>query len=79
MRSLTGYLLVAGDGAVVAVVEVLDVVLEEVLSGVAVGGEAGAAGVAAVVLSDGLGTGSFLSPVVAAGVSLSGEGFSLSE
>ena len=68
-----------GDGAGVAVFEVLEVVLDGVLAGVDAGGEAGVEGAVDVVWSDVLGAASFFSPVVGAGASLPGEGFILSE
>ena len=68
-----------GDGAGVAVFEVLEVVLDGVLAGVDAGGEAGVEGAVDVVWSDVLGSASFFSPVVGAGASLPGEGFILSE
>lgn len=64
---------------VVAVVEVLGVVLVGVLAGVDAAAEAGVEGAVDVVCSDVFGTGSFFSPVVGAGASLPGDGFSLSE
>lgn len=67
------------DGAVVAVFEVLEVVLDGVLAGADAGEEAGVAGAADVVWSDVLGAASFFSPAVGAGVSLPGDGFILSE
>ena len=67
-------------GAVLEVLEVLDVALDGVLAGADVGGEAGAAGAADVVWSeDVLGAASFFSPVVGAGASLPEDGFILSE
>ena len=68
------------DGAVVAVFEVLEVVLDGVLAGADAGGEAGVEGAADVVCSeDVLGAASFFSPVVGAGASLPGDGFIFSE
>ena len=68
-----------GDGAVVAVFEVLEVVLAGVLAGVDAAAEAGVEGAVDVACSDVLGAGSFFSPVVGAGASLPGDGFILSE
>lgn len=67
------------DGAVGAVVEVVEGVLEGVLAGADAGVEAGVGGAADAVWSDVLGADSFFSPVVAIGTSLPGEGFILSE
>lgn len=67
------------DGAVVAVLEVLVVVLDGVLAGTDVEGEAGVDGAADIVWSDVLGAGSFFSSVLGAGASLPAEGFILSE
>jgi hypothetical protein len=72
-------LVVEDDGAVVAVLEVVEVVLDGVLAGADEGGEAGVEGAGDVVLSDVLGAASFFSPVVAIGTSLPEEGFILSE
>ena len=70
---------VGEEGGVVAVVEVLEVVLDGALAGVAVGDAAGVAEVVVVVFSDVLGAASFFSPVVGVGVSLPADGFILSE
>ena len=67
------------DGAGVVVFEVLEGVLDGVLAGVGVEGEAGVEGAVDVVCSDVLGAASFFSPVVGAGDSLPGDGFILSE
>ena len=67
------------DGAVVVVLEVLVVVLDGVLAGTDVEGEAGVDGAADIVWSDVLGAVSFFSSVLAIGSSLPGEGFILSE
>lgn len=67
----------ADDGAVVAVFETLEVVLDGALAGADAG--AGVAGAEDVVCSDVLGAASFFSPVVGAGDSLPGDGFILSE
>jgi len=66
------------DGAVVAVLEVPELVLDGVLAGTDEGGEAGVEGVV-VVWSDVLGAVSFFSSVAATGTSLPEEGFILSE
>ncbi len=71
--------MVEDDGAVVAVFEVLEVVLDGVLAGADEGGEAGVEGAVDVVWSDVLGAVSFFSPVVGVGASLPEEGFILSE
>ena len=68
-----------GDGAGVAVLEVLEVVLAGVLAGVDTAAEAGVEGVVDVVCSVVPGAGSFFSPGVGAGASLPGDGFILSE
>jgi len=70
---------VEDDGAVVAVLEVVEVVLDGVLAGADEGGEAGVEEAGDVVWSDVLGAASFFSPVVAIGTSLPEEGFILSE
>ncbi|HKP00062.1 MAG TPA: hypothetical protein VJU02_00380 [Nitrospiraceae bacterium] len=62
-----------------AVFEGLEVVLAGVLAGAGVAEGAGVVGLAAVVLSAVLGVASFFSPVVGAGASSPGDGFSLSE
>ena len=67
------------DGAVVAVLEVVEVVLDGVLAGADAGGEAGVEGAVDVVCSDLLDSASFFSPVVGAGASLPADGFILSE
>ena len=67
------------DGAVVAVLEVFEVVLAGVLAGTDEGEEAGVEGAVDVVWSDVLGASSFFSPAVGAGTSPSEEGFILSE
>ena len=67
------------DGAVVVVLEVLEVVLDGVLAGADTGEEAGVEGAVDVVWSDVPGAASFFSPVVGAGSSLSEDGFILSE
>jgi hypothetical protein len=67
------------DGAVVAVLEVLEVVLDGVLAGADAGGEAGVEGAVGVVWSDGPGAVSFFSSVLAIGSSLPEEGFIFSE
>lgn len=71
--------MVEDDGAVVAVLEVLGVVLDGVLAGTEEGGEAGVEGAVDVVWSDVLGASSFFSSVLDAGSSLPAEGFILSE
>ena len=71
--------MVEDDGAVVAVFEVLEVVLDGVLAGTDEGGEAGVEGAVDVVWSDVLGAVSFFSSVLAIGSSLPGEGFIFSE
>ena len=71
--------MVEDDGAVVAVFEVFEVVLDGVLAGTDEGGEAGVEGAVAVVWSDVLGAVSFFSSVLDAGSSLPEEGFILSE
>jgi hypothetical protein len=63
------------DGAVVAVLEVLD----GVLAGTDVEGEAGVDGAADIVWSDVLGAVSFFSSGLGTGASLPAEGFILSE
>ena len=70
--------MVEADGAVVAVLEVLGVVLDGVLAGTDEGGEAGVEGAVDVVWSDVLGAISFCSSVLDAGSSLPEEGFILS-
>jgi hypothetical protein len=70
---------VDGDGAVVAVLEVLEVVLAGVLAGVDTAAEAGVERAVGVVCSDVPGAGSFFSPGVGAGTSVPGDGFILSE
>ncbi len=71
---------VGEEGVAVVVVEALEVVLDEVLAGVAVDGGAGVVGVvAAAAFSDVLGAAPFFSPVVAVGASLPADGFILSE
>jgi hypothetical protein len=72
-------LVVEDDGAVVAVFELLEFVLDGVLAGTVEGGEAGVAGAVGVVCSDVLGAVSFFSPVAGVGVSSPEEGFILSE
>jgi hypothetical protein len=72
-------LVVEDDGAVVGVLEVVEVVLDGVLAGTDAGEEAGVEEAADVVWSDVLGAASFFSPVVAIGTSLPEEGFILSE
>ena len=67
------------DGAVVAVLEVFELVLDGVLAGADVGGEDGVEGAVDVVWSDVLGAVSFFSSVLAIGCSLPGEGFNFSE
>lgn len=67
------------EGAVVAVLEVFELVLDGVLAGTDAGGEAGVGGAVGVVWSDVAGTVSFFSPAAGAGASLSEEGFILSE
>jgi hypothetical protein len=69
--------LVVDDGGVV--VAVLEVVLDGVLGGADVAGEAGVEGAVGDVWSDVLGAASFFSPVLGAGASLPDEGFILSE
>ena len=64
---------------VVAVLEVLEVVLDGVLAGADEGGAVGVEGVVDVVWSDALGAASFFSVVAGVGASLSEEGFILSE
>ena len=71
--------MVEDEGAVVAVFEVLEVVLDGVLAGTDEGGEAGVEGAVDVVWSDVLGAVSFFSSVLAIGSSLPGEGFIFSE
>ena len=71
--------MVEDDGAVVAVFEVLEVVLDGVLAGTDEGGEAGVEGAVDAVWSDVLGAVSFFSSVLAIGSSLPGEGFIFSE
>ncbi len=71
--------MVEDDGAVVAVLELLEVVLDGVLAGADAGGEAGVEGVVDVVWSDVLGAASFFSPVLGAGASPPEEGFIFSE
>jgi hypothetical protein len=75
-------LVLEDDGAVVAVLEVLEVVLDGVLAGADAGGEAGVEGVEGaveVVWSDVPGAVSFFSSVLAIGSSLPEEGFIFSE
>jgi hypothetical protein len=72
-------LLLEDDGGVVAVLEVLEVVLDGVLAGADVGGEVGVEGAVDVVWSDVPGAASFFSSAAGAGASLSEEGFILSE
>ena len=67
------------DGGVVAVLEVLEVVLDGVLAGADAGEGAGVEGAVGVVWSDVVGAVSFFSSVLAIGTSLSEEGFILSE
>ena len=62
-----------------AVLEGLEVVLAGVLAGAGVEEGAGVVGLVAVVLSAAFGVASFFSPVVGAGASSPGDGFSLSE
>ena len=71
--------MVEDDGAVGAVLDVLEVVLDGVLAGTDEGGEAGVVGAVDVVWSDVLGAVSFFSSVVAIGTSLPEEGFIFSE
>ncbi len=71
--------MVEDDGAVVAVFEVLEVVLDGVLAGADEGGEAGVEGAVDVVWSDVLGAVSFFSSVLGACSSLPAEGFIFSE
>jgi hypothetical protein len=72
-------LVVEDDGAVVGVLEVLEVVFDGVLAGTDEGGEAGVEGAVDAVWSDVLGAGSFFSSVLSAGSSLPEEGFIFSE
>ena len=72
-------MVVEDDGAVVAVLEVVEVVLDGMLAGADAGEEVGVEGAAGVVWSDVLGAASFFSPAVGAGASLPEEGFILSE
>jgi hypothetical protein len=74
-------LVVDDDGAVGAVLEVLEVVFDGVLAGADAGGEAGVEDAGDVVWSDVLGAVSFFSfsSVLAIGASLPAEGFILSE
>lgn len=67
------------DGAVVVVLEVLEVVLDGVLAGADAGGDSGVEGAVDVVWSDVAGTVSFFSSVFAIGTSLSEGGFIFSE
>jgi hypothetical protein len=67
------------DGAVGAVLEVFEVVLDGVLAGADAGGDAGVEGAVDVVWSDVAGAVSFFSSVLAIGSSLPGEGFIFSE
>lgn len=67
------------DGAVVAVPEEVEAVLDGVLAGADTGGDAGVGGAAVVGWSDVLGASSFFSPALGAGASLPEEGFILSE
>ena len=71
--------MVEDDGAVVAVFEVFEVVLDGVLAGADEGGEAGVEGAVDVVWSDVLGAVSFFSSILGADSSLPEEGFILSE
>ena len=73
------YLVLDDDGAVGAVLEVLEVVLDGVLAGADAGGEAGVEDAGDVVCSDVLGAVSFFSSVLAVGTSLSEGGFIFSE
>ena len=73
------YLVLDDDGAVGAVLELLEVVLDGVLAGADAGGEAGVEGAVDVVCSDVLGAASFFSSVTGAGASLPEDGFILSE
>jgi len=72
-------LVVEEDGAAVVVFEGLEVVVDGGLAGAGVEEGADVVGLIAVVFSDVLGVASFFSPVVGAGASLPGDGFSLSE
>jgi hypothetical protein len=72
-------LVVEDGGAVVAVFEVLEVVLDGVLAGADEGGEAGVEGAVDVVWSEVLGAVSFFYSVLGAGSSLPAEGFIFSE
>jgi hypothetical protein len=72
-------LVVEDGGAVVVVFELLEFVLDGVLAGVDVGGEAGVEGAVGAVCSDVLGAVSFFSPVAGAGASSPEEGFIFSE
>ncbi|OLB60035.1 MAG: hypothetical protein AUH96_13655 [Nitrospirae bacterium 13_2_20CM_2_61_4] len=72
-------MVVEDDGAVVAVFEVFEVVLDGVLAGMEEGGEAGVEGAVDVVWSDVLGAVSFFSSILGADSSLPEEGFILSE
>lgn len=67
------------DGAVVVVLEVLEVVLDGVLAGADTGEGAGVEGAVGVVWSDVPGAVSFFSSVLAIGSSLPEEGFIFSE
>lgn len=67
------------DGAVVAVPEEVEAVLDGLLAGADAGGDAGVEGAAVVVWSDVLGASSFFSPAFGGGASLPEEGFILSE
>ena len=62
-----------------AVLEVVEVVLDGMFVGADAGGEAGVEEAAGVVWSDVLGAASFFSPALGAGASLPEEGFILSE
>jgi hypothetical protein len=67
------------DGAVVVVLEVFELVLDEVLAGADAGGDAGVEGGVDVVWSDVAGAVAFFSSVLAIGSSLPKEGFIFSE
>jgi len=72
-------LVLEDDGGVVAVLEVLEVVLDGVLAGADAGEGAGVEGAVGIVWSDVPGTVSFFSSVLGAGSSLPEEGFIFSE
>jgi hypothetical protein len=72
-------LVLEDDGGVVAVLEVLEVVLDGVLAGADAGGDSGVEGAVDVVWSDVLGAVSFFSSVLGADSSLPAEGFIFSE